>query len=494
MRERCWRDLVIASFTCLVLVGCGVHEFRSETTLHSDGSVERAIYQPQNETPEPARSRELWQQTTWAGEILGDKWTGSIRDLPIRTEPERSANGTEKTPVYFAAWGKFDTVAKLPEHFSRDVDVGEKRTVKLTRNYERIDYGFVVEHRWSERLNDIVRLDDMRRARRELFDLLTEFSLEVLSQRLKENYDLSRLKTWLRDEGFPWFEDLIDLWYEWAAEHGTHRGNLPQHERDAQRRLVELCARRGLKLPEPSETLFKDPHAGDTVRKFAADKLPELIRQRDGEPLDKAKTLEILIWLGLADRPKDRDAEKESPLEVLSNRVTEERYGGDQAFKERTGKLARRIHGAFGWTWIPEQFHVSMTMPGLIVETSGELVAVNKTVWEFESGEVFPWGYEMICRSLDIDEKRLKAVLKSNPLETLTARRDFVRELAADAKLADAIRLSARDGTLKPLDAHAASEELDAAGRLRLQRIRRLLRLDSPRGVRCPFAAVTCQL
>lgn len=475
----CWRDLVIASFAGLVLAGCGVHEFRSETTLHSDGSVERAIYQPKSETPEPAQSRELWQQMTWAGEILGDKWAGSIRDLPIRTEPERNANGTEKTPVYFAAWGKFDTVAKLPEHFSRDVDVGEKRTVKLTRNYERNDYGFVVEHRWSERLNDIVRLEDMRRARRELFDLMTEFGLEVLSERLKESHDLSRLKTWLRDDGFPWFEDLIDLWYEWTAERVTLRNNLPQHERDGQRRLVELCARRGLKLPEPSEEHF-DGQVVDAVKKFAADKLPELIRRRDGEPLDKAKTLEILIWLDLADPPEDRDAEKESPLDVLSNRVEEDRYGGEQAFKDRTGKLVRRICGAFGAFKIPENFHVSMTMPGLIVETSGELVAANKTAWEFESGEAFPWGYEMSCRSLDVDEKRVKAVLKSNPLETLAARRDLVRELTADAQLADAIRQSARDGTLKPLDAHAASEELDSSARSRLQRIRKLLRLDSP--------------
>lgn len=351
--------------------------------------------------------------------------------------------------------------------------------MKLTRRHERIDYGFVVEHRWSERLNDIVRLDDMRRARRELFDLMTEFGLEVLSERLKESHDLSRLKTWLRDDGFPWFEDLIDLWYEWAAERVTHRNNLPQHERDGQRRLVELCARRGLKLPEPSEKHF-DGQVVDAVRKFAADKLPELIRRRDGEPLDKAKTLEILIWLDLADPPEDRDTEKESPLDVLSNRIKEERYGGDQAFGERAGKLARRIHGAFGAFKIPEHFHDSLTMPGLIVETSGEFVAANKTAWEFESGEAFPWGYEMSCRSLDVDEKRVKEVLKSNPLETLAARRDFVRELSADAKLADAIRQSARDGTLKPLDVHAASEELDASARSRLQRIRKLLRLDSP--------------
>lgn len=93
MSGRCWRDLVIAALAGLVLSGCGVHEFRSETTLHSDGSVERAIYQPQSETPEPAQSRELWQQTTWAGEIGEDDWVGSIRDLPIRAEPEKNADG-----------------------------------------------------------------------------------------------------------------------------------------------------------------------------------------------------------------------------------------------------------------------------------------------------------------------------------------------------------------------------------------------------------------
>ena len=111
MSMRCWRELVSLLLACALLTGCGVHEFRSETTLHADGSVERAIYQPKQETPETAQPSELWQQTTCAGEIRGDKWSGSIRDLPIRAEPEKNLDGTAKTSVYFAAWGKFDAVS-----------------------------------------------------------------------------------------------------------------------------------------------------------------------------------------------------------------------------------------------------------------------------------------------------------------------------------------------------------------------------------------------
>lgn len=481
MSMRCWRELVTLLLACLLQAGCGVHEFRSETTLHPDGSVERAIYQPKQETPEAAQSSKLWQQTTWAGDIREDEWSGSIRDLPIRAEPEKNKDGSVKTPVYFAAWGKFNSVSALPEHFLRNVDVGEQRTAKFTLHHERIDYGFVVEHRWSERLNDIVRLEDMRRARRELFNLMTGFGLEVLSERFQETHDLSRLKTWLQDEGYPWCEDLIDLWYEWVTQRGTRRGNRSQHERDGQRRLVELCARRGLKLPEPSEKFFDDSGIGDAIKKFVGDKLPTLIRRRNGEPLDSAKTLEILIWLRLAEIPEDRDPDKESPLEVLANRIKERRYGGDDEFNNRMARLARRISGAFsGLLTDPEHFHYSTTMPGLIVETSGELVAANKTAWAFESSDAFPWGLEMSCRSLDVDADRVKSVLKSNPLESLPARLAFVRELSADEKLATAVRQSARDGTLKPLDEYAASNELVKTDRSRLQRVHKLLKLDPP--------------
>lgn len=467
-------------FTCLLLAGCGAHEFRSETTLHSDGSVERAIYQPKEETPDEARSSESWQQTTWAGEIHADKWTGSIRDLAIREEPEKNADGTWKTPVYFAAWKRFDSVSDLPEHFARVIDVGEKRAVTLARHCERIDYGFVIEHRWSERLNDIVQLDDMRRARRELFDLTTGLAVEVLAERFKTTHDLSRLKTWLHDDGFPLFEDLIDLWYEWAGQRSAHCGEAKQYERKTQQRLVELCARRGLKLPEPSENFFDDERVGNAIRKFVAEKLPELIRRLDGEPLDQAKTLEILICIGLADQPADRDPDKEPPLDVLTHRLQEQRYGGKAAFEERVAKLARRIQGAFGGIKNPEHFHYSLTMPGLIVKTSGELVAANQTTWNFESGEAFPWGLEMTCRSLDVADDRVRKVLNGNPLESLAARRNFVRELSTDEKLATAVREAARTGTLKPLDAYAESEELDKLGRSRLQRVRKLLKLDPP--------------
>ena len=141
---------------CTALCGCGVEYYESETTLYSDGSVERAVYQPQSKTPKAAQDRRLWEQVTYASEICLEERGQSIRELPPAAP--------DKDHDYFAAWGRFASADKIPDYFTLSIPDGSKAG-RLQRQSSRIDHVFVIEHRWEETLTDIVTFADMRTAR-----------------------------------------------------------------------------------------------------------------------------------------------------------------------------------------------------------------------------------------------------------------------------------------------------------------------------------------
>src|SRR5689334_20316340 len=112
--------------------------FRSETVLHDDGSVERAVYQPASQTPAAAQRPGVWKQVTAApnpNELEKQGWAGPIAHLPIRAP--------DKEKEYVGAWGDFKTVQDLPEHLVFKAPQGSGLPdSKLVRGYTRTDYVF----------------------------------------------------------------------------------------------------------------------------------------------------------------------------------------------------------------------------------------------------------------------------------------------------------------------------------------------------------------
>ena len=118
---------------------------RSRPSVHPDGSCDRTIWQPEGELLPPEARRPDWS----------DHWRSCGRSSHRRPSRTRSGRGGERT--YFTAVGSFRNPGEIPSHFRHAIEsCPEVGASELVRSYERRDCGFVIEHRWSERLTNIV--------------------------------------------------------------------------------------------------------------------------------------------------------------------------------------------------------------------------------------------------------------------------------------------------------------------------------------------------
>lgn len=461
-------------FACLSLVGCTTDHFRAETTLNSDGSVERAIYQPKGETPEAAKNPNLWKAVTWADEVEPEEWDGSIRDLPSGKNEEKSC--------YFAAWNRFPAADKIPDHYLKKSLAGP-REARLKRHVSRSDYAFVTEHVWQEVLTDTVTLEDMHKACRELADNLIPVAEEVLQEALGPEYDVSALAEWFRGEGFEWFSEITDAVYDI----GARRRSIPKSkfEQTLVRRLFEICGRHGLELK-------MDDRRQNTqnIENFAAGKLSQLIRHSSGKPLDDENVNMILEAILLkSDKEAESEENKEkSPLELAAEKVIARKYGDEEAFEQQLLDPWSRIVGVHNEMLLenPRRFHYSLTMPGIAVETSGAIVAENRVEWDFDAEEAYPLGYSMTCRSLEADLDFQQKLLGKTPLTKRAELHRFVQLVSRDAGLSKALAQCKQQESLAPLEEYRKQinsgpirdrKQIKASRRLR--RLRLWLELDA---------------
>jgi hypothetical protein len=454
--ERFWTTLAgVALLSC----GCGVDYYRAETRLHSDGKIDRAIDQPVESVPEKARQAKLWQETRKVKEVDDSDWTGHIADLPAWT-------GDEEAP-YFAGWNRFASVDEIPDHFVAQ-SPDESRQGRLVRELKQIDLVFVTEHHWHETLTDIVTLNDLHVASRELADLYTSYIDNVLTEGLGDDYDHKPLVAWLKGEGKQWFIELADVYYEAGALKLLHGGG----GKEMQRRFGNVGARRGLKSDD-----------NQAVEDFATAKLPELIRRKDGKPLDTETLDSILIWLFGKHVENEQGEQKTSPLDDVAKRVIAEKYGGKDAFALKLKVLASRIWGLYGPYTTPRQFDYSLQMPGTIVETSGEILADDRTQWSFTALEAYPLGYHMRSRSLEPNIAAMKKLLGGQPLASRESLLSYVRIVAGNDGLLTALNQCVQLQNMSPLKKYRAKVEADKTpppretNIVQIQRLWKLLKL-----------------
>jgi hypothetical protein len=218
--------------------GC-LHVYRSETVWHADGSVDRAIYQDWNATPDSMRGSKAWQQTTSAPDpqkLDRQGWSGPISTLPVRPGSDGGS--------YFAAWGRFPSPRDIPVHFVHKAPENSGvADAELVRDCHSTDYVFVREFRWRETLTDVVKFEEMRSAREQLADLLIDFGRDSFDEAYGRDYDINGLVSWLRTEGKTWLAELTDYAYLHAA---ARKGRAAFSENV--HGMAEICARHGLAL------------------------------------------------------------------------------------------------------------------------------------------------------------------------------------------------------------------------------------------------------
>jgi hypothetical protein len=257
--------------------------YRSETTWHADGSVDRAIYQEWEATPKEARRPELWRQRTAANK----DWTGPIDQVPIKARGEAGP--------YFAAWGRFKSPRELPAHFILRAMLWDAAAEsRLMRECRLTDYVFVREYRWRETLTDVVKFEDMHEARRQLADLCIDLYQECFNETFGQEYDTSALVKWLRGEGRAWLAEITDYAYIHAA---LQKG--PTSFQALADGLAEISERHGLAL-KIGGRLSEGQQLEYKLRDFAIDKISQHVRRRrDGKLVDKKGAETLLAALAL---------------------------------------------------------------------------------------------------------------------------------------------------------------------------------------------------
>lgn len=457
-----WLTLALAA-----LCGCGQEIYRAETRLLDDGRIDRAIYQPAARTPAEAQEAARWTTTTRAVQIRDEDWQGTIRALP-------QAGADDKHP-YFAAWGTFASVDQLPDNFREAAPEGLPDGT-LRREYDRRDYGFLVEYRWRETLTDLVILDDLRRARRELADLLIPLAGATLQEYLGEQYRVTELVEWLKTEGVNWFEDATDRFLELSLRKPAATGVELQLE------LAGVCARYGLELRNPQGQLQRDEALRQTLEKFVGGVLRRTITRRDGQPLEEGVVSELLDILENRSRIPEPPPGLEPPempdrLKLAWDHVVAQHPGGEERLQADIKRPFVRIFGLYCSKVLatPVKFHYSLQTPGTIFETNGICLSLQEVVWNFSPREAYPFGYGMYCRSFMANPDLQRDLLKAKPLNDRVAALKFIALLERDAELAAALKKVGEQKTLAPLQTYRRSIPADAGERI--ERVRKLLRL-----------------
>lgn len=450
---RCATAAIIAA-AAITTAGCTSNVYRIETTLHPDGQVERSLYQPAG-GPTVGVAAPAWERVVKAEKIEHTDW-----DRPIRGLPEGNPKPGEG---YVAAWGKFPSAEAIPTHFVRKSADGA-REGRLVPTSSKTDLGLVTEHVWDEWLTNTVSLNDLRDARRELADLSLQILTDVLREELGPDYDFDRLIAFLRADGILWFEEMTNVYLEVALRRE------PNAEQRLQKEMEALAARRGLASLEK-----------EAISDFAALHLRLLIRDREGKPLSDQRVTEILRWLGIHAEKPMADSVAASPFDAAAKRVIERRYGGEDAIQKRLGSLADRIIGVYGIFGGLEKFHASVTMPGVIVESTGVLNDNQTTTWTFTAADAYPFGYRMRARSLE-RHPQINRVFGRDVLSTRADRIAFAdlvrRHDALIQLLSECMKTGSRDPWTKLVQEVEAGE--DAGKKKELARVRRLLEKKRP--------------
>jgi hypothetical protein len=131
----------------------------------------------------------------------------------------------------------------------------------------------------------------------------------------------------------------------------------------------------------------------------------------------------------------------------------EKLYRNQENFEQQLNNRLARILGVYRQPIFvsPRQFRYHLTMPGMVVETSGRLVSVSQVVWRFSASRAAPFGYRMSCRSLETQTDAVKALLSADVLKTRADVLQFVELLSQDDELRNTVRKCVQEGRLSAL-------------------------------------------
>lgn len=450
--------IVVACLCVVFAAGCTTEHFRAETVLLPDGSVDRVIWQSSLDK-EP---HEQW-----------DEVRDGIQDERLASElwklTDNAPTGPDGKPAPknrgVTARGHFKSADRIPNHYRQEAPPGLPDSI-LKRKAERDDFVFVTEHRWEETLTDCVQLNDVPAARRMLVDLAVLVIVEPLRAELGTDYDLSAVEPWLRGEAAQWFDELTALWLDLGAAKSLDFDSDKEAKGRGEKRVLAINRRHGLMNFDP-----------ETLERFVSEKVRNLIKRRDGEPLDEELVATLTRW---ATSQNEEEGQPQNRFAQRTRQWIEATYGTQDFFKEQLFVPFVRIAGLHQQPLqTPQEFDYRLTMPGFVVETTGELTSDNRVRWRFNAKEAFPFGYAMRCRSLQPHEANQRAVFKEVVVNNRDDCEKLVRLLKAKPEWRETFAACVTEKSRQPLLdlGTKVRKRNDLKERLQFEDVESLLRL-----------------
>ena len=272
-----WHRVLPLNIVLAATAGCGAPLlFQVETVIHPDGSCDRTIWQPEKEMLPPEALAPAWKA----------RWK-SVDPVPIPPAfaGEFQASNAQK---YFRARG----LVSCPGGHPRPLPVSllpmspSVGASELSRSYDREDFGFVVEHRFTETLTNIVTPVGFLQARDEFLDRALPLLIQGVEQVYGGVFDVKGLTKYLREDGRRFLEEAAIVYYELAALH--------KKEEEQALAFAELAKRFGLDLFDSAGKLVEGDEANTRFLAFFRHRIVLGIRHRDGPGLTEAEIQSVI--------------------------------------------------------------------------------------------------------------------------------------------------------------------------------------------------------
>lgn len=410
----------------LFCAGCETEHYRWQTVVNEDGSVERTISRPVSGMPKVPEAAEHWQVKRFHKALDRNVWPERMTQQRIESaRPE-----VNKDLKYFIAQGHFDELDQVPQHYLlklKGTDLASELKHDLTIN----DYGLVKEYVWMEEVTDVVILEDVPAARREMIKLLSTVVQEGLENGLGDDYDVSELIRWIETEGDQLVEELTLV----LLSKELHDLDEPE----SQKRLDAVAARYG--ITEMSEEGFNS---------FVRKRLRAGVKHKGGEPL-RPEIIDAIL-----EDPNDEDDGKAQPNKYQQAlQAAWEKYVGDK--KDEPNRLQILLAKQIGVHGIPlygppQEFDVWLKLPGEVIETNGVVDEEGFLKWSFGKDDVWPSGYRMLARSVLPVKVRNSSVLRKAKLGRRDEMLSFLKLMQADSELHETVQECLEQNSLGPLE------------------------------------------
>ena len=181
----------------------------------------------------------------------------------------------------------------------------------------------------------------------------------------------------------------------------------------------------GSSLRENGALIKDEKKLAKILEEFAFNLVCQKVIHRDTKkPVSRDTVLGWAAELAEANKPRP-DKSPKSRIELASEKVIKEKFGGKDVFEMKAGLTMMKVAGVHFFSE-NRAFDYSLTMPGAVVETNGMVEGSNQVRWKFQGADAWLLGYPMNCRSLEANSELQKELLKNQSLSSTRAMLEFV--------------------------------------------------------------------